>query len=637
LSSFQAVTRRKVSGKSEKENQKLNNNNDNNNPMISKNHFNSLTNNNSNISNYYPQFNNHSQNSNSKTNNQSFEKSFQSNVNFNFANIQTKLKVSQPGDVYEQEADRIAEQVMRMSSISDPIITSNMLQNHERIDRRKCSACKMKEKDEEEEKKNLDISRKSSTISNLETTTDEITNDISNIRSSEATPLDANTRGFMESRFGYDFSNIRIHTDETAAKSAYSVNALAYTVGNDIVFGEGQYKPNSLDGRKLLAHELTHVVQQKGSAGIQRRFGRKQDKPDKAEPYSGILRKENEPCADVKVSQNTIQPQLLQRACGKNQIKEIYCNETASETSKPKGETILFNNDCDTFLTPAERSKVEHFSDSVTESDTVNVHGFPDTKDLEFNPFLPCARAMQAVSVLHERGIPLQNIETIKHIRPACPPKTPWGVVLELVEMIPSVGKRKTRPVKRPMIPQLTAKVDLAPTPGNCGIMDFVIHWEISRKSDAKKGGFVVQEIFNRGKMIDKNGKESVGQGIHYFEAWRVDPDSMSFDKYGNGDTFNLKMPDPAGYNGTDGSVIYEGTARYHDGVSEAEMPKHMVRQDLLPPNLRTTTAGMLLSSTTDPNLDGNISRPVSHRLSWHWTCRSGKPSLSVVDDQVPK
>jgi Domain of unknown function (DUF4157) len=66
----------------------------------------------------------------------------------------------------------------------------------------------------------------------------------------------------MESRFSYDFSNVRIHTDEAAAKSAYSVNALAYTLGNDIVFGEGQYQPNALVGRRLLAHELTHVVQQ---------------------------------------------------------------------------------------------------------------------------------------------------------------------------------------------------------------------------------------------------------------------------------------------------------------------------------------------------------------------------------------
>ena len=69
----------------------------------------------------------------------------------------------------------------------------------------------------------------------------------------------------MESRFGYDFSSVRIHTGEMRCQSANSVNALAYAVGNDIVFGEGQYQPNSLQGSRLLAHELTHVMQQKSS------------------------------------------------------------------------------------------------------------------------------------------------------------------------------------------------------------------------------------------------------------------------------------------------------------------------------------------------------------------------------------
>jgi hypothetical protein len=75
-------------------------------------------------------------------------------------------------------------------------------------------------------------------------------------------PLDGATRTFMEPRFGHDFSNVRVHTDATAAESAKAVNALAYTVGNNVVFGAGQYKPLTNSGRKLLAHELTHAVQQ---------------------------------------------------------------------------------------------------------------------------------------------------------------------------------------------------------------------------------------------------------------------------------------------------------------------------------------------------------------------------------------
>jgi hypothetical protein len=75
--------------------------------------------------------------------------------------------------------------------------------------------------------------------------------------------LDAGVRALMESRFGQDFSRVRVHTDANAAESARGINAHAYTVGRDIVFGSGQYKPETLAGRKLLAHELTHVVQQR--------------------------------------------------------------------------------------------------------------------------------------------------------------------------------------------------------------------------------------------------------------------------------------------------------------------------------------------------------------------------------------
>lgn len=78
-------------------------------------------------------------------------------------------------------------------------------------------------------------------------------------------PLPAKTKSFMEPRFNYDFSSVRIHSDEKAAHSAQSVNALAYTVGPHVVFGHGQYELTSNQGRSLLTHELTHVVQQNRS------------------------------------------------------------------------------------------------------------------------------------------------------------------------------------------------------------------------------------------------------------------------------------------------------------------------------------------------------------------------------------
>jgi len=83
---------------------------------------------------------------------------------------------------------------------------------------------------------------------------------------SSGQPLDRQTRAFFEPQFGHDFSKVRVHTDAEAAESAHTVNALGYTVGPQIVFGTGQYRPGEPSGKRLLAHELTHIVQQRGEA-----------------------------------------------------------------------------------------------------------------------------------------------------------------------------------------------------------------------------------------------------------------------------------------------------------------------------------------------------------------------------------
>ncbi len=85
---------------------------------------------------------------------------------------------------------------------------------------------------------------------------------VHDVLSSSGQPLDTGTRAFMEPRFGHDFGQVRVHTGARAAESAQAVNALAYTVGRNVVFGAGQYMPGTSEGRRLLAHELTHVVQQ---------------------------------------------------------------------------------------------------------------------------------------------------------------------------------------------------------------------------------------------------------------------------------------------------------------------------------------------------------------------------------------
>ena len=148
--------------------------------------------------------------------------------------FQPKLTIGPADDVYEREANAIADEVVSTND-SEHIqtkISSVAVQ-------RKCAAC------EEEEA----LQRKNDGAGDEKLEAPSI---VSDALGSGGSPLESHSRSFMESRFGYDFSNVKIHTDSVATKSAQSINALAYTAGNNIVFKDGQYSPNSDSGKKLL-------------------------------------------------------------------------------------------------------------------------------------------------------------------------------------------------------------------------------------------------------------------------------------------------------------------------------------------------------------------------------------------------
>jgi hypothetical protein len=103
-----------------------------------------------------------------------------------------------------------------------------------------------------------------------ESSATEVPASVNNTLQSSGSPLDSSTRSFFESRFGHDFSRVRVHSDTAAQRSARDVSAQAYTVGSDIVFGAGRLRPDTHEGRLLLAHELTHVVQQSSAEPLVR-------------------------------------------------------------------------------------------------------------------------------------------------------------------------------------------------------------------------------------------------------------------------------------------------------------------------------------------------------------------------------
>ncbi|MGE5416095.1 MAG: DUF4157 domain-containing protein [Acidobacteriota bacterium] len=163
--------------------------------------------------------------------------------------IQPKLIINQPGDIYEQEADRVVEQVMQMPS---PAPVSQSPDNSRQDGSSIQSAGSYPEKD---------IQRNQPTIPPI----------VHEVLSSPGIPLDPATRAYMEPRFGHDFSRVRVHSGVAAEQSARDMNAKVYTMGHDVVFGAGMFAPETHQGRRIIAHELTHVMQQSYPNGI--RFG----------------------------------------------------------------------------------------------------------------------------------------------------------------------------------------------------------------------------------------------------------------------------------------------------------------------------------------------------------------------------
>lgn len=165
--------------------------------------------------------------------------------------VQRKLTVSQPDDPYEQEADRVADQVMRMQ-IPESNEALVMQSRGEGVDR-KCADC-----EEEELVQTKSIVQRSGNTLQAE---DDLESRLSSSRGG-GSPLPDEVRSFMEPRFGADFSQVRVHTESEAVQMNRDLNAQAFTHGQDIFFGVGRMPAKD----NLTAHELTHVMQQGATA-----------------------------------------------------------------------------------------------------------------------------------------------------------------------------------------------------------------------------------------------------------------------------------------------------------------------------------------------------------------------------------
>lgn len=273
--------------------------------------------------------------------------------------LQRKLTVNQPGDKFEQEADRVADAVMRMP---DPAISAQPVSRTSPTGVQRCSCGQSisgTEPCQDCKDKTMALQRASSGSSSRDTAPPIV----HEVLGSRGQPLDHATRDFMEPRFGADFSGVRVHADPKAAESARAVDALAYTVGHDIVLGQEQYAPQTTAGRRLLTHELTHVMQQaSGSA-------------------------------------------MVQRACLAGVPKTPGCVPDPSIT--PPTTRFLFRDNCDDFEVPSsapfvsEEARMEAFFKAISPTAKVRIVGLASFEGpVHLNQRLACSRARRGQAVV---------------------------------------------------------------------------------------------------------------------------------------------------------------------------------------------------------------------------------------------
>jgi outer membrane protein OmpA-like peptidoglycan-associated protein len=265
----------------------------------------------------------------------------------------SRLQVSQPGDRAELDADQTAARVMRMQQPAAATVarSEGVPRPASRIQRR-CAECEK------------EIQRKESpAASGAPAHVDAVPG------TGAGRPLSAPLRGFFEPRFGHDFGDVRIHTGGAAHRAAHDLNAVAFTTGSDIVFAEGAYSPHTASGKSLLAHELTHVVQQRGSG----------------------LR--------------------IQRECGDDVPATPGC---VPDPGIPvPTEKFLFDVNCDRFA-PLEEARLERFVRAIPANSTVRIVGLASSDGpTELNDRLSCSRAAKGEAVVRASLPPTVRISSV--------------------------------------------------------------------------------------------------------------------------------------------------------------------------------------------------------------------------------
>lgn len=175
--------------------------------------------------------------------------------------IQPKLTIGEPNDKYEQEADNVAAKVVEQ--INSPQAQAQSVQREAMPEEEELQMKPILQREEMPEEEELQMKPALQRRETSDTASTEFEATLNSAKGG-GQPLDENMQQAMGQSMGADFSGVRIHTDSVSDQLNQSVQAKAFTTGQDVFFRKGEYQPSSRSGQELLAHELTHVIQQKG-------------------------------------------------------------------------------------------------------------------------------------------------------------------------------------------------------------------------------------------------------------------------------------------------------------------------------------------------------------------------------------
>ncbi|HAB98266.1 MAG TPA: hypothetical protein DCE71_00385 [Parachlamydiales bacterium] len=436
--------------------------------------------------------------------------------------------------------------------------------------------------------------------------------------------LDAGIQRQMESAFGTNFSGVRVHTDSTADALNQSLSARAFTTGQDIFFRQGEYNPGSSSGKELLAHELTHVVQQTGTVRGKLAIGQPDDayEQEADQVAKTVMQMEQ---ASSKAGRSTLQGETLEE-------EELVQTKTAID-----------------WLSRQIQSQEE---EDLEETKTGSCCGSSKVESGESEPFpdqavpiltghTPQSKVLRHLQTLEKTGEHNNTTlyrKAIDEFQQGISTGEITGLQRQILESSRTVGvhqKDRSPTLRRSLAgctpstsspPVLRKRTVSGPTPSDCGGFSWGAQWYLDNATSSTNGWIVqkVELVTNvtdcSNSPVDIAARGALNPAWYpIWEAWQVRSGSV----YVGGSTSSHRADtygSPPVGDATKGSITVRGTAEYYDGLT---LPSSFTVRNAAP-------AWSLPVTTSQPTLTGGTGS-LAHNLTATWNCCTTTKTTSIT------